>query len=565
MGKFKCYLILFFFLSLFVFFQKPVYAQPCGIVSDPIAAGWEEVTISILTYYYSPCGWGACDPGYSCAAEYDGVDFYDVGCRGCRLDLGEQGCALSPDAICKDPDAICYTHPDEYTDGVCTECAGGTNPSSEGASTCYQNPGTVGNPICCNNPGVSAGDPNANPPIPADPEFLKCVNEECIRSDTSFPVCNAYLGNGAPCINDSGGENSCASSKCEVRTNPDTLLPETICVSPDLGASCEPPATKTSDDCVCDPSGSNSGTRSCRDEDGDGDLECAIGEGCVEKDKVCNPISGDPQEQCCEPWYCDDNYDPADSTTGLCGDDPNCIPAYPYDSNDPLYPPAGDYECAVTEDCCKPFSPLGNPSGLKCVEHPNAPGNLVCMFDNDGDTIGDVVNTSPCSNLGGPCGAAAGKDCCPGQNLACIQGTCQDSTTPDPDNPYLVGETCTNEGSCCLASGYKCVTGICVPGYTDCITRVELPSYGGPILHIDEILATIFGFLYPLGIGIGIVFIANAGYCYMTSDGNPEKLKDCAERLTHAILGTLFILLSIAILRVIINSILGESSTLVNF
>jgi hypothetical protein len=58
---------------------------------------------------------------------------------------------------------------------------------------------------------------------------------------------------------------------------------------------------------------------------------------------------------------------------------------------------------------------------------------------------------------------------------------------------------------------------------------------------------------------IGIAFIVKAGYTLMTSEGNPQKVKDGQEELTAAIIGTFFILLSVAILRVIIRSILGVS------
>ena len=43
----------------------------------------------------------------------------------------------------------------------------------------------------------------------------------------------------------------------------------------------------------------------------------------------------------------------------------------------------------------------------------------------------------------------------------------------------------------------------------------------------------------------------------MTSEGNPQKVKEGQEELTAAIIGTFFILLSVAILRVIISSVLN--------
>ena len=99
---------------------------------------------------------------------------------------------------------------------------------------------------------------------------------------------------------------------------------------------------------------------------------------------------------------------------------------------------------------------------------------------------------------------------------------------------------------------------MCIPD-VNCSELYVPPPYTGPILSFEKVVSTIFAFLYPTGLVLGLAFIAKAGYCFMTSEGDPHKLKDCKEELTHAVLGTLFILLSIAILRVIIKTILGGS------
>jgi hypothetical protein len=73
-------------------------------------------------------------------------------------------------------------------------------------------------------------------------------------------------------------------------------------------------------------------------------------------------------------------------------------------------------------------------------------------------------------------------------------------------------------------------------------------------------LASIFKILYPVGIGLGLFMIIRAGYKIMTSEGNPQQIKEGQEELTSSVLGILFIILSLVILRVIIKAILGVNS-----
>jgi len=61
----------------------------------------------------------------------------------------------------------------------------------------------------------------------------------------------------------------------------------------------------------------------------------------------------------------------------------------------------------------------------------------------------------------------------------------------------------------------------------------------------------------PIGIAIGVLFIAKAGYVLMTSEGDPTRTKQGRDELTGAIAGTLFIILAISLLRIIVGSVLG--------
>ena len=55
----------------------------------------------------------------------------------------------------------------------------------------------------------------------------------------------------------------------------------------------------------------------------------------------------------------------------------------------------------------------------------------------------------------------------------------------------------------------------------------------------------------PLAVICVIVLVVYAAYILMSSQGNPEKIKEGKEIMTNAIIGFLFILLSVAILMIL--------------
>jgi hypothetical protein len=80
----------------------------------------------------------------------------------------------------------------------------------------------------------------------------------------------------------------------------------------------------------------------------------------------------------------------------------------------------------------------------------------------------------------------------------------------------------------------------------------------GTCTDFSKLLILIFNFLIPTGIAAGLFFIIKAGYTLMTSEGNPQKTTEGKEDLTAAVVGTLFIALSLVTLRIIISVVLGE-------
>jgi hypothetical protein len=67
----------------------------------------------------------------------------------------------------------------------------------------------------------------------------------------------------------------------------------------------------------------------------------------------------------------------------------------------------------------------------------------------------------------------------------------------------------------------------------------------------DTLVESIVGFAVPLAIICVVILVVYASYILMSSQGNPDKLKEGKEILTNAIIGFLVILLSVAILLLI--------------
>ena len=115
------------------------------------------------------------------------------------------------------------------------------------------------------------------------------------------------------------------------------------------------------------------------------------------------------------------------------------------------------------------------------------------------------------------------------------------------------------QGQCCIASG-STLNNCCDPGST-----AELVESGGAVIDcqcrpatsaLTEFFRIINGILIPLVIIVGILIIVRAGYSIMTSQGNPQELQTGKENLTSAIIGLIFVLMAVSILRVIIKALI---------
>ena len=245
--------------------------------------------------------------------------------------------------------------------------------------------------------------------------------------------------------------------------------------------------------------------------------------GLVCKDEVCISPGSDCGELgniCCAGRIC--NQGDYCSTAGACecSDATYCIP-----STNPNF-------CGERGDlCCSGNVPVGGvgSDGAWCWA-----GEGECISLDGGSNIcGDPEDT---------CGLV-GFRCC---------------TASDPP----LGNDPDGDG-CATGGGYGlpiCVDGMCETN-TDTNGGGGTPKnlvYNGPVIdELNKILGPLAKILYFGGLFIGISFIVYSGYKLMTSQGNPQQTQDAQEQLTAAVLGIIFILLSAAILRVILKSIIG--------
>ena len=170
------------------------------------------------------------------------------------------------------------------------------------------------------------------------------------------------------------------------------------------------------------------------------------------------------------------------------------------------------------------------------------------------------------------CGVDAG--CAPQEKCISMGGnwTCSPGWHPD-----CLGSGCTPIGACGGQGGSDCEeidrcvldntygVGICewdescrnIPDPIDPPKPVGL-VYTGPIIDsLEKIIGPVAKMLYYGGLAIGVLFIILSGYKIMVSEGDPQRVKAAQEQLTSAILGIIFILLSVTIIRIIMNTIVN--------
>lgn len=78
--------------------------------------------------------------------------------------------------------------------------------------------------------------------------------------------------------------------------------------------------------------------------------------------------------------------------------------------------------------------------------------------------------------------------------------------------------------------------------------------------RIEEIFTSIdsiLDYLLPFGILVAIIFVIIGGYMWISSTGNPDKVKQAQGTLTWAIIGLIFILLTSLLLQTLVDYVTG--------
>lgn len=96
-------------------------------------------------------------------------------------------------------------------------------------------------------------------------------------------------------------------------------------------------------------------------------------------------------------------------------------------------------------------------------------------------------------------------------------------------------------------------TKIYASSLSDVLTNFQGTTESG---GVDTFMSSIISVAIPLAVVSVFVLLSFAAFKLMTSQGNPDKLKEAKDQITNAIIGFLFIILSVAILMLLSN-ILG--------
>ncbi len=257
-------------------------------------------------------------------------------------------------------------------------------------------------------------------------------------------------------------------------------------------------------------------------------------------------------------------------------------------------------DCPVSTHDCKEVQGIGNVCGSgpgpRCNNRKGDEIRTYCAYPKG------YPPPSSCNANGETCSGNAGSQgsCC--DNLICdkngrdaLVGTCKDAPTDFGDSCYKCkenhtwdGEKCVNAAGnealpesknyCSSGDNLKCVQGKgCIstnvyakndPLSLPCEKNGSSYSSNKGCIKIRTALGNVrtdstgftrwmLGFVLSISGGIVIIIIIVAGYKLMTSQGNPDRVKNARDQLTAAIVGLLFIIFSLALLELITRDILG--------
>ncbi len=235
------------------------------------------------------------------------------------------------------------------------------------------------------------------------------------------------------------------------------------------------------------------------------------------------------------------NLDPAcpanhtcNFTTGL------CVDSGPNPSPTPTTPVTGGCNrsgCGgLTSNC--PWGQMCASAGNLMLRCRTATASENCPTQDPNTCNGAGQPCSPCCKPGLTCSPDNNNRCLPPADIVCHSSGCS------------IGE---------CGYGYRCENSRCTVDATCARDTIDVPYTGPKINSFSNLMSRIYNLLFPAAILYGVIMVLKAGYILMTSEGNPQKTRLGQEDLTAAIMGTAFVVLSAAILRIIIVQFLGGS------
>jgi len=213
-------------------------------------------------------------------------------------------------------------------------------------------------------------------------------------------------------------------------------------------------------------------------------------------------------------------------------------------------------------------------------QNPTCPTGYTCSYTSGNPDFGGTCIATTTTTTVPTCGPNGTAPLCP-TGYTCsytegnpdLGGTCIATTTIT----FPVGSSAT-----CITSGEHCVQGgvdangqtccsplVCTGAYqgstfeTDCEAPQTAPAVfscsgsscstalGDIPIDVGGFVNKLFAIILSISGGIAIILIIISGYKLMVSRGNPEQIQGAREQFTAAIVGLLFIILSLVILQVI--------------
>lgn len=91
---------------------------------------------------------------------------------------------------------------------------------------------------------------------------------------------------------------------------------------------------------------------------------------------------------------------------------------------------------------------------------------------------------------------------------------------------------------------------------TDFLDRLRLPDWVIEVSEVPEFIGGVINLAYSFAAVVATAFIIYAGYLWMASTGDPEKLRRAQQTLFYAVVGLIVVIISGLIVK-FIGELLG--------